>query len=166
ISLAGLLAIIIVFLYTQGVLQAKPYQSGVELEQESLIVINKTRLEHNLSQLKINPLLTQAAQNKAADIFEKQYFQHNSPAGKNFSTFIQETGYQANRVGENLAKNINRAPALIQSWLDSPPHRDNLLNPYFQEIGLAVLVGELDHKKTTIVVEMLGEPKTKSKDNF
>ncbi len=88
ISLTGLLAIIIVFLYSQGILPAKPYQSAVALEQEALVIINKTRSEHNLSQLQINPLLTQAAQNKAVDIFEKQYFQHNSPAGKNFSTFI------------------------------------------------------------------------------
>lgn len=166
ISLTFLLAIITVFLYTQGILPTKPYKQSPLSETEVLNIINQTRTEHNLHQLQTNPLLEQAAAAKAKDIFEQQYFQHLSPQGKNFSDFIKETNYQANRIGENLAKNISSPAGLIQSWLDSPPHRDNLLNPYFQEIGLSILTGELDNKKTTVVVEMLGEPKTKDKDNF
>ena len=166
ISLTCVLAVIIVFLYAQGILPTKPYQKASLSTEEVLTAINKTRSQYGLKQLKTNPLLQQAAQAKAIDIFKQQYFQHTSPNNKDFSDFIKETNYQANRLGENLAKNISDPQTLIQSWLDSPPHRDNLLNPYFQEVGLGILAGNLEHKKTTIVVEMLGEPKEKKGDDF
>ena len=166
LSLLWLTALITVFLYLQGILPLAPYQPGQLSTEEILAVINQTRQQHGLKELTQNQLLTKAAEAKAANLFEEQYFQHTSHSGKIFSDFIKNSNYSANRLGENLAKNITQAKVLIQSWLDSAPHRENLLNPYFQEIGLSVLIGKLDHKKTTLVVSLFGEPKEKAKENF
>ncbi len=43
-----------------------------------------------------------------------------------------------------------------EAWMESPTHRANILNPHFRDMGLAVATGEVDGKKTTIIVELFG----------
>jgi hypothetical protein len=76
------------------------------------------------------------------------YFEHTSPAGVTFMDRIESTGYMHGArswtVGENLVWGtgpLSTPQALVTAWMNSPPHRENLLRPAFREIGVAALAG-------------------------
>ncbi len=132
------------------------YQALDVNSQELISLTNNYRQSLGLNSLKVNPRLTQAAVNKAQDILEGQYFNHTSPAGKKFSDWIKEVNYDYFYVGENLAIDFSDNQELFQAWLDSPTHRENIIRPQYQEIGLAALSGKYKNHSTIVVVQLFG----------
>jgi|SRR3989339_164174 len=114
---------------------------------------NEARNENNLLGLSWNGSLAEAAQLKAEDMFNKNYFAHNSPLGTTPWHWIQEVGYKYRVAGENLAMNFTTSQSVSDAWLKSLSHRANVLNPNYSEIGIAVKSGKINGKETTIVVE-------------
>lgn len=132
---------------------------AANISPEKLIeVTNVKRVENGLQPLKTNSVLNQAAQMKAGDMFALDYWAHNSPVGKTPWFFFQEAGYSYLYAGENLARDFNDYEAVVTAWMDSPTHRDNILNDHYQEIGIAVVNGTLDGIETTLVVQLFGTP--------
>lgn len=120
-------------------------------------VTNLQRRENGSAVLVWNDLLAKAAETKAKDMFSKQYFAHNSPEGKTPAQFVNEAGYSYIKTGENLALGIFKDEAdLVKAWMDSPGHRENLLNPKFREIGVAVVSGHYKGDKVIIAVQEFG----------
>lgn len=131
------------------------YASNINVSQ----VVAQTNQERQLASLPAlvyNATLAQAAQAKAADMFENQYWAHQSPAGKEPWDFIESSGYKYQVAGENLARDFSNTNDLVQAWMDSPTHRANIVNPKYQEIGIAVVDGVLNGVETTLVVQMFG----------
>jgi len=123
----------------------------------SLIALaNSSRAQAGLGDLSNNSQLESAAFAKANDMLEKDYFAHTSPEGKTPWDFIKEAGYGYVYAGENLAIGYTDAAELHNAWMNSPSHRDNILNPNFKEIGIAVASGEYEGSETTVVVQMFG----------
>ncbi len=117
---------------------------------------NSSRAQSGLGALSENSKLTSAAYSKANDMFQNQYFAHTSPQGKTPWTFIAGAGYDYVYAGENLAIGYTDASELHTAWMNSPSHRDNILNPNFREIGMASVDGVFEGADTTIVVQMFG----------
>lgn len=118
---------------------------------------NKERQKQNLPLLRENKALSQAAYLKAQNMFEENYWAHFSPSGKDPWGFILGSGYKFSYAGENLAKNFYNSSDVVSAWMDSPTHRDNILNSNYQDIGIAVVEGTLGGQKTTLVVQMFGK---------
>lgn len=129
---------------------------GNEAANTLIQLTNAYRRGLGLSELAINPRLTQAAINKAKDILAKQYFNHTSPEGKKFSDWIKEVNYSYFYVGENLAIDFNNPQDVFDAWLASPAHKQNIERQEFQEIGLADLSGEFNQRNTSVVVQLFG----------
>lgn len=119
---------------------------------------NQKRAEQGLSPLVINGQLNEAAQRKAGDMFAFNYWSHISPSGRNPWSFFQEVGYRYLYAGENLARDFMDSQDVVEAWMNSATHRDNLLNKNYQEIGLAVVNGTLNGVETTLVVQLFGAP--------
>ncbi len=131
-----------------------------EITPQNLIKLtNQERIKNNLKPLKINNLLYKAAQNKANDLLEKQYFSHTSPQGKKFIEWIKEAGYNYIYAGENLAMDFVTAEGVIKAWMKSPSHRDNILSPYYDEIAIAVQKGNFQKRPTIIIAQIFGRQK-------
>lgn len=124
-----------------------------------LVATNKMRQDRGLAPLKLNATLSRAAKAKADDMFAKDYWAHTSPDGKEPWDFILASGYDYLYAGENLAVDFNKSNSVVDAWYDSPSHRTNLLNDKYSEIGFAVVDGELEGRKTTLVVQMFGYPR-------
>ncbi len=124
--------------------------------QQLLILTNQQRQDNNLGALTDNAELNQAAANKAADMFSKDYWAHNAPDGTTPWAFIKGAGYNYVYAGENLARGFNNASDVITAWMNSPEHRQNVLSPNYQNVGFAVATGKLNGEDTVLVVEMLG----------
>jgi len=127
-------------------------------KNELINFANITRANYHLPTLKENPLLNEAAYLKAKDMLEKGYFAHYSPEGFSPWYWLQKIGYRYRAAGENLAIGFVESEQVHQAWLDSPSHRQNILNPKYQEIGIAVLKGNFQGSETTIVVQYFGLP--------
>ncbi len=122
---------------------------------------NRQRLANGKKELKEDTKLNEAAKNKAMDILAKQYFDHIAPDGRGPSDFVENTGYDYVTIGENLALgNFTDDKDLVQGWMESPGHRENILDPKFTEIGVAVVEGIYEYKKVWVAVQEFGTPIT------
>lgn len=124
--------------------------------QEIVDLANSARAEVNLAPLKLNAKLNVSAQSKAADMMEKQYFAHVSPDGVEPWFWFDQAGYNYTYAGENLALGFETAQGVHQAWMNSPGHRNNIINPNYNDIGIAVIYGEYEGSFTTIIVQHFG----------
>jgi len=120
---------------------------------------NRHRAENGRPALGRDAALDAAAQAKLKDMFDRQYFAHESPTGEGPAQVITAAGYAYVTVGENLALgNFADDRELVQAWMDSPGHRANILEPKFTEIGIAVGRGTYEGRLTWIAVQEFGKP--------
>lgn len=160
-----LLILIAFYLFNHSLIKfisvAKPGILGYSSEitvQKVIDQTNKKRQELGLTPLKYNSLLSQSATKKAQDMFTNNYWAHTSPTGTTPWDFIKSIGYKYSAAGENLARDFYDTDSLIKAWMNSPTHRDNIVNSKYQEIGIGVVNGTLGGVKTTLVVQHFGTP--------
>lgn len=129
-----------------------------------LSATNQRRAQAGLAPLAANAQLSQAAQAKATDMANRNYWAHNTPDGVQPWTFIANTGYNYTRAGENLACGFNDSNAVITGWYNSPSHRDNMLGAAYKDVGFGIVnapaynCGDFPTSQQTIVVAMYGTP--------
>jgi len=118
------------------------------MESSIACLINEQRAAYGDQPVRPNPVLRQAALGHSSEMVSEGYFGHTSPAGVTFVDRIVAAGYtrgaHSRQVGENLAWGtgpLSTPQSLVNSWMNSPPHRENLLRARFREIGIAAVVG-------------------------
>jgi len=121
-------------------------------------LVNEQRQKNNLSPLVLNSSLSLAAQKKAENMFRENYWSHYSPDGKTPWDFILGTGYKYEYAGENLAKNFLFSNGVVDAWMNSTTHRENLLKKEYTDVGYAIVNGVLNGEQTTLVVQEFGKP--------
>ena len=163
LSWEGLLIYVLLFILLQVsfsiVGYSKPGVLGISssIDQKSVIELtNKEREKKGLPPVIENEALNKAAAAKAANMFSENYWAHFAPSGKTPWDFILASGYHFTYAGENLAKNFYNANDVIVAWMNSQTHSENLLNPNYKDIGIAVVDGVLNGQKTTLVVQEFG----------
>ena len=105
--------------------------------QRVLELTNVERSKAGLQPLKLQANLRDSATWKAHDMAVHNYFSHEDADGRDFSDRICSFGYQAWRaLGENIAAGQDTPEQVVDSWMHSPGHRKNILNPAFTEIGI------------------------------
>src|SRR3990167_1268202 len=121
---------------------------------------NGERHKNNLSTLTYNDKLAKAAEEKANDMFIYNYWAHYSPSGKTPWDFMITSGYAYEFAGENLAKNFLFSQGVVDAWMKSQSHRENILKKEYKEVGFAVVNGVINGEETTLVVQMFGPRST------
>lgn len=124
--------------------------------QDLLNDTNAQRKANGLAPLSLNSDLDQAAMSKAQNMFAENYWAHIAPDGTTPWYFIKNSGYDYLYAGENLARGFNSASDVVDAWMHSPSHRENLLSPNYTDIGFAVQTGTLTGSDTVLVVQMFG----------
>jgi uncharacterized protein YkwD len=118
---------------------------------------NIQREKYGILPLKENAKLNEIAEAKLQDMFENQYFAHDSPTGQRVADLAEKFSYEFLSIGENLALgNFQNDEVLVDAWMNSPGHRANVLNSSYQEIGVAVGKGMFEGKTTWIAVQNFG----------
>ena len=123
---------------------------------EVIRLTNEKRAQNGLAPVSLNSTLSQAAQAKAADMLNKDYWAHVAPDGTQPWKFFLDFGYRYRFAGENLARDFTNPSSAVDAWMASPSHKENMLNPKYKEIGVAVIEGDLAGVDTTIVVQFFG----------
>ncbi len=99
---------------------------------------NDYRAKSNELGLTIDARLSAAAQAKADDMVNNNYWSHTSPDGKTPWSFISATSYNYQLAGENLAYGFSDANETIAGWMNSRSHRTNILNPNYTNVGFGI----------------------------
>lgn len=127
------------------------------LKSDLVTFINQARQTSGLKPLAQNSKLDQAAQLKAENMVQNNYFDHTSPSGITPWYWFIESGYNYKYAGENLAIGFFDSKEVYDAWLNSPSHKANILNPNYTEVGTAVLSG-FGPNNSIVVVQEFGSP--------
>jgi uncharacterized protein YkwD len=125
--------------------------------EQVMSAVNKERTTRGLPPLIQNIKLDSSAQAKADDMANLGYFSHISPTNKKWSDFIKEADYDYIIAGENLANGFDTIDQMVQAWMNSPSHRENILNKDVQDTGIGISYGKLDGKPTIFVAQHFGK---------
>ena len=117
---------------------------GVNYAESQMIhLINSIRSSRGLQLLNPNPILNSIARSRSQDMLNRNYFSHYTPEGKNIFNILVENGIMYAMGAENLSQSSppswGSPEAVINSWMNSGPHRANLLNPHYGQLGLGVV---------------------------
>ncbi len=115
----------------------------------TLCLLNEERTSRGLRKLKRAAPLQAVAGAYAKRMVRERFFEHTSPDGGTFLSRIKRTSYLRGglkrwSVGENLAWGTDEQATpegIVQSWMDSPPHKRNIVDGRFRELGLGVALG-------------------------
>lgn len=123
---------------------ANPQQSAnaSQFEKQVLDLVNKERTNAGLKPLSLNSELSKVAMAKAKDMYDNNYFDHQSPTYGSPFDMMKAFGITYNTAGENIAKGQKSAEEVMNQWMNSPGHRANILNSSFTEIGIATYNSE------------------------
>jgi len=141
-----------------------PEIAGIDYIESLLFKLtNEERTRRGLRELQFDKRLRIAARQHSNDMLNRKYLSHNS--GDNISKTplhrIYNSGLSVLVVGENIAENKggtvrallkenpdSLAKIVIKEWMNSPPHKENILNPDFTHLGIGYIAYKNTHKVT------------------
>jgi uncharacterized protein YkwD len=111
-------------------------QTGSGLQTSVLRLVNRARDEHGCRPLGVDGRLVAAARGHAEDMAAHGYFAHRSPSGASVADRVADAGYDWSRYAENIARGQEGPSEVVDGWLHSPVHRENILNCELTEVGV------------------------------
>jgi uncharacterized protein YkwD len=111
-------------------------------------LLNRTRAEHGLGRLRFNRTLADAARGHSADCAAHGVMTHDASDGTPFAVRIRRVT-RARDVGETIVEMTGHTTAqrVVRAWLNSPPHRTEILSPSYHRVG----VGGARRRGVTVV---------------
>jgi uncharacterized protein YkwD len=139
------------------------YTFASDINQDNILnLLNQERTSRRLPKLELNDELSNAANLKSRDMINRNYFEHFA-FGLTPWDFVKNAGYTYMYAGENLAMDFNTSEGMVDAWMNSPAHRENILNPDFRDVGIGVVKGEYTENGSTnstiMVTNMFGRQK-------
>ena len=120
-----------------------PDNSGVsDLEQQVVDLVNQERAAYGLAPLTLNTELCNGARLKSQDMLDNGYFNHYSPTYGDPFDMMEALGFNSwYAAAENIARGQKTAEEVMNSWMNSPGHRANILSEEYAEIGVGYAGG-------------------------
>jgi uncharacterized protein YkwD len=110
--------------------------------------VNAIRAANGLPPIRTTTALRTAAQRHSQDMVRRHYFAHVSPSGQTVTDRVKRAGYlegaRSPRLGENIgwgSGSLATPAAIVQAWMNSPPHRAIILTPAFRDAGIGIAEG-------------------------
>ena len=117
-------------------------------QSATLCLINRERRARGLRALTRSKILDTASRQYARDMVRQSFFAHVTPVGGTLTQRIRQSSYldgaRGYKIGENLAwgsGSLATPRHTVASWMDSPKHRANILNPRFRQLGVGISTG-------------------------
>jgi uncharacterized protein YkwD len=100
------------------------------------LLLNDVRSEGGVIELTQNEALNQAATMHASDMEAHNYLSHTGRDGSTSGERALAAGYNYSFIAENIARGFNTEEGVVNGWMGSPSHRDNILDPRAEDFGL------------------------------
>lgn len=112
------------------------------MEKDLLLVLNRERVSRNLPALRLSPALVRLARAHSAEMARLDVLSHESADGKSFADRLFDAAIDFAANGENVGcTSIPSAEIIHRTFMDSRGHRENCLNPEFNEVGIGIAPG-------------------------
>lgn len=134
----------------------------IELEQDVVALVNQHRLAGGACagqqlpaapELLIDSSLVCVARAHSRDMAERSYFDHTAPDGASPFERLVRAGYDFRAAGENIAMGQGTADGVVESWLSSVGHCQNIFGASFEDIGVGVAI---DQKGRMVWTQVFG----------
>ena len=133
--------------------------SVTEISPEEIIAAtNNVRDVYQRHPLSNHPALQLAAVNKALQMSENSEFAHHLSGDTSIWSAVEQSGYQYRSLGENLAVHFTQADSVVDAWMNSPAHKQNLLSENYDDIGVGVAAGTWQGYRGYFIVQLFGTP--------
>ena len=131
-----------------------------KLNKDQIIKLtNDERRAYGRDHLEESFPLNLAAEKKAEDMLNREYFAHTAPTGEEAADLVEDVDYSFIFVGENLAKgNFSGDESLVNGWMNSPDHKENILSDNYEEIGVGLKKGYFEGQEVWMAVQIFGTP--------
>jgi len=116
--------------------QAAPTPAFGAFEQQVFDLTNQQRSQQGLLPLTLNLTLNDVAEKHSQDMATRNYFSHQGLDGSQPWDRMRAEGYVYSRAAENIAFGQPTPQAVVDAWMNSPGHRQNILDPNLKEIGV------------------------------
>lgn len=126
------------------------------VRREMLERVNRERRAEGLAPLRREVHLEAAAQSYAEQMLREDFYGHVSPRGETVLDRAKAAGYEVRLVGENIASGPGSVEVVMDGWMDSPPHRANLLSPKFTDFGMGLAAGKTAEGPKILWVQCFG----------
>lgn len=126
---------------------------------EVLARVNEARRRAGVQPLRSDALLDRAAQRHAQDMQARGYFAHESPEDDTVRERAKGAGYDWRTIGENIAEGQHTVDEVMHTWLNSPGHRRNILDPRFEELGVGLALGRASGRYRVLWAQAFGTPR-------
>jgi uncharacterized protein YkwD len=107
-----------------------------QFESEVITLTNQERSQEGCPALTFSTQLRTAAIRHSTDMAHNDFFSHTGSDGSSPWDRIQDTGYQYSTAAENAAAGYSSPQSVVDGWMNSQGHRDNILNCNLLEIGV------------------------------
>ena len=121
--------------------QVEERQAETTQAAEILNLVNQERKKAGVPALTLSEKLTSIATTKAKDMAAKNYFSHNSPTYGSPFDMLKQFGVSYSYAGENIAAGQKTAAEVMNSWMNSSGHRQNILNKNYTQLGVGYTQG-------------------------
>jgi uncharacterized protein YkwD len=101
-----------------------------------IALVNDERKKAGCPALTVNPQLTAAAQGHSANMESRHFFSHVDPDGRQPWDRMLRAGYRYRIAAENIGAGFSTPEAMVRGWMNSPGHRENILNCKLEETGV------------------------------
>jgi uncharacterized protein YkwD len=108
--------------------------------------------------LRLSGALSEVAFGHAIDMANHNYFEHDDLLGHTPADRVRSVGYSEKLVGENIAYGPTTTDEVVEGWLRSPGHCENIMDPRFAEMGIAYATGQ-GSRKGLYWVQVLADPR-------
>jgi uncharacterized YkwD family protein len=124
------------------VIRLKPEASHHSaFEDQVAALVNQERRQRGLNPLQHRADVKNVAHKKAEDLINSNYFSHNSPNYGSPFDMLRTFGISYRSAGENIAKGQTTPEQVMRDWMNSPGHRENILKPEYDTIGVGFYHG-------------------------
>lgn len=104
-------------------------------------LVNQTRAKKGRSKLESNNKLMKAAQKRAVEMYQNNYFEHARPDGSDCFTVLDDYNISYGYAGENIAMGQRNPKEVMNSWIHSSGHYANIISKNFDQIGVGYYKG-------------------------
>ncbi len=130
-----------------------------QLRAEMFERVNRERKNARLPPLRQNPHLERAAQRHAEDMLARSFYGHETPEGRTPFRRALLAGYTPRSIAENIARGQFAVGQVMDGWMESQVHRNNILNPSFSEVGFGFAHGRNKSGHAVFWVQVFGSPR-------
>lgn len=139
LSLFAVTIFVLSFLCSSSARNAQVYAADYDKRHQVAALTNHERADKGVSLLAYSDELSRAANERAKEIMTS--FSHTRPDGRDCYTIMDDLGIRYSYFGENIAYGPSQPASVMSMWMESTPHRKNILKSEYKYIGVGMATG-------------------------